>query len=120
MTDADAAVAADTRRAEQARADLMRDIRRIKKMGDHMIEKTETAIHKAPVLLALGVAGVALIGVAVLASRRPRARFPLRQRERTFFAEAARSAALSALGVLSGRVTQRLLSAALTEPSHGN
>ena len=106
---------ADTRRAEQARADLLRDIRQIKKMGDKMIEKTETAIHKAPVLLGLGAVGVALVGVAVFASRRPKPRFPGFAHERSFFAEAARSAALSALGILSGRITQRLLTAAMTD-----
>jgi hypothetical protein len=113
----DAAATADARRAEQARADLLRDIREIKKMGDHMIEKTETAIHNAPVLLGLGAVGIALIGVAVIASRRTTPRFPGLHRERSFFAEAARGAALSALGILSGRLTQRLLTAALAEPT---
>ena len=110
----------ETRRAEQARANLLQDIRDIKKMGDHMIEKTESAIHKAPALLGLGAAGVALIGIAVFASRRRPA--PLfggwrglrgSRSERSFFAEAARAAALSALGILSGRLTQRLLASAL-------
>ena len=111
----DLAANADTLRAEQARAALLRDIREIKKMGDKMIEKTETAIHKAPVLLGLGAVGLALVGVAVFASRRPAPRFPGLARERSFLAEAARSAALSALGILSGRITQRLLTAAMAD-----
>jgi hypothetical protein len=106
----------DTRRADQARQNLLRDIREIKKMGSKMIDTTETAIHKAPVLLGLGAVGIALLGVAVFASRKstPR-RFPGFARERSFFAEAARSAALSALGILSGRITQRLLTAAMSD-----
>jgi hypothetical protein len=108
---------ADTRRAEKARADLLRDIREIKKMGHDMIEHTETAIHKAPLLLGLGAAGIALVGVAVFASRRAAPRFPGLPRKRSFLAEAARSAALSALGILSGRITQRLLAAAMHEPT---
>ncbi|HTA88056.1 MAG TPA: hypothetical protein VK745_00720 [Polyangiaceae bacterium] len=113
----DPAVTADTRRAEQARADLLRDIREIKKMGDKMIEKTETAIHRAPILLGLGAVGVALVGVAVFAARRPTPRFRGFAQERSFLAEAARSAALSALGILSGRITQRLLTAAMADGS---
>jgi hypothetical protein len=58
---------------------------------------------------------VALIGVAVFAGRKPAARFPGFARERSFFAEAVRSAALSALGILSGRITQRLLTAAMDD-----
>ena len=111
----DLASSADTRRAEQARADLLQDIREIKQMGDQMIEKTETAIHKLPVLLGLGAVGVALVSVAVFASRRPTPRFPRIARERSFLAEAARSAALSALGILTGRITQRLLTAAMAD-----
>jgi hypothetical protein len=110
----DTGINVETRRAEQARANLLKDIRDIKKMGDQMIEKTESAIHKAPALLGLGAAGVALIGIAVLASRRRPA--PLlggSRSERSFFAEAARAAALSALGIMSGRLTQRLLVSAL-------
>jgi hypothetical protein len=84
-------------------------------MGSNMIEKTETAIHKAPVLLGLGAVGVALIGVAVFASRKSAPQFPSLRRERSFLAEATRSAALSALGILSGRITQRLLSAAMDD-----
>ena len=112
MTDT---TALDTQRADEARKKLLRDILEIKKMGNKMIENTETAIHKAPVMLGLGVA--ALIGVAVLASRRPKPSFafPGFRRERSFFAEAARNAALSALGVLSGRLTQRLLLTAMDE-----
>lgn len=106
----------DTQRADEARKKLLRDIIEIKKMGNKMIENTETAIHKAPVMLGLGV--VALIGVAVLASRRQRPTFPGFRRERSFLAEAARGAALSALGILSGRVTQRLLANALDEKPH--
>ena len=106
--------ALDTQRADEARSKLVRDILEIKKMGNKMIENTETAIKKTPVMLGLGV--VALVGVAVLASRRPKkASFPGFKRERSFFAEAARNAALSALGVLSGRLTQRLLANALEE-----
>ena len=105
----------DTRRAEDARKKLLRDIREMKKMGSHMIDKTDNAIHHAPVLIGLGVVGVALVGVAVFASRRPAARFPGFARERSFLAEAARSAALSALGILSGRITQRLLTAAMDD-----
>jgi hypothetical protein len=108
---------ADARRAEQARADLLRDIRKMKKMGHEMLEHTESAIHKAPLLLGLGAAGIALVGVALFASRRAAPRFPVWQRERSFLAEAARSAALSALGILSGRITQRLLAAAVPEPT---
>ncbi|HEY5375616.1 MAG TPA: hypothetical protein VIK01_18180, partial [Polyangiaceae bacterium] len=55
----------DARRADLARAKLIKDIRQIKKMGDNMIQKTETAIHRAPVLLGLGAVGAALVGVAV-------------------------------------------------------
>ena len=105
--------ALDTQRADAARKKLLSDIIQIKKMGNKMIENTETAIHKAPVMLGLGV--VALIGVAVLASRRQKPTFPGFRRERSFLAEAARGAALSALGILSGRVTQRLLANALEE-----
>ena len=109
--------AADTRRAEHARAQLIRDIRQIKKMGDQMIQKTETALHKAPVLLGLGAVGVALVGAAVYAGRAGAGRrvHPLLARERSFLAEAARSAALSALGILAGRITQRLLTAAMND-----
>ena len=105
--------ALDTQRADEARKKLLSDIIQIKKMGNKMIENTETAIHKAPVMLGLGV--VALIGVAVLASRRQKPTFPGFRRERSCLAEAARGAALSALGILSGRVTQRLLASALEE-----
>jgi len=105
--------ALDTRRAEEARKKLLRDIIEIKKMGNQMIEKTETAIHKAPVVLGIGV--MALVGVVALASRRRKPTFPGFRRERSLLAEAARSAALSALGVLSGRLTQRLLANALPE-----
>jgi len=107
--------AIDTQRADEARRKLLRDIIEIKKMGNQMIEKTETAIHKAPLMLGLGV--VALVGVAVLAGRRRKPVFPGFRRERSLFAEAARSAALSALGVLSGRLTQRLLANALPDES---
>ena len=103
----------DTERADNARKKLLKDILEIKKMGNQMIENTETAIHKAPVMLGVGV--VVLIGVAVLASRRPKSTFPGLRRERherSFFAEAARNAALSAIGILSGRLTQRLLAKA--------
>jgi len=109
------AIQADTRRAEEARAKLLRDIIELKKIGSNMIEKTDTAIHKAPVLLGLGAVGVALVGLAVFAGRRPKPRFPGIARERSFLAEAARSAALSALGILSGRITQRLLTAAMND-----
>lgn len=105
----------DTRRADQARQNLLRDIRQIKKMGSKMIDTTQSAVHKAPVLLGLGAVGVALVGVAVFASRKSTPRFPGFARERSFFAEAARSAALSALGILSGRITQRLLTAAMSD-----
>ncbi|MEI9938914.1 MAG: hypothetical protein WDO69_16985 [Pseudomonadota bacterium] len=105
--------ALNTRRADEARKNLLRDILEIKKMSNQMIENTETAIHKAPLMIGLGVA--ALVGVAVLASRRQRPTFPGFRRERSFFAEAARSAALSALGILSGRLTQRLLANALDD-----
>lgn len=107
----------DALRAEQARAKLLSDIREIKKMGNKMIDQTETAIHKAPALLGLGALGLALVGIAVFAGRRKPRRFPGAARERSFLAEAARGAALSALGVLSGRVTQRLLASALQEPN---
>jgi hypothetical protein len=106
---------ADVRRADLARARLIKDIRQIKKMGDNMIQKTETAIHKAPVLLGLGAVGAALVGVAVYASRSGVHRHPRIARERSFLAEAARSAALSALGILAGRITQRLLTAAMVD-----
>ena len=108
-------VTSDTKRAEEARAQLLRDIRELKKMGNKMVQTTETAIHKAPVLVGLGAVGLALVGVAVYASRRPMPRFPGFARERSFLAEAARSAALSALGILSGRITQRLLTAAMSD-----
>lgn len=107
--------ALDTQRADEARRKLLRDIIAIKKMGNQMIENTETAINKAPMLLGLGLGVAALVGVAVLASRRQRPAFPGVRRERSFFAEAARSAALSALGILSGRLTQRLLTSALDD-----
>src|SRR5438270_351835 len=97
----DAAETAEARRAEQARAGLLRNIREIKKMGDQMIEKTETTLHKAPALIGVGMVGVALVGVAVLASRRSSPRRSFLPRERSFFAEAARSAALAALGIIS-------------------
>ena len=109
------AIVSDTRRAEEARAKLVRDILELKKMGSNMIEKTETAIHKAPVLLGLGAVGLALVGVAIFAGRKSAPRFPGFTRERSFLAEAARSAALSALGILSGRITQRLLTAAMDD-----
>jgi len=109
------AIVSDMRRAEEAREKLVRDILELKKMGNNMMEKTETAIHKAPVLLGLGVVGVALVGVAIFAGRKSQPRFPGFRRERSFFAEAARSAALSALGILSGRITQRLLTAAMDD-----
>jgi hypothetical protein len=112
MTDA---ISTETRRADRARAELLSDIRKIKQMGDQMIEKTESVVHKAPVLLALGAAGLTLVGVAVVASRRSTPRLLHFQRPRSFFAEAARSAALSALGVISGRLTQRLLTSALED-----
>jgi hypothetical protein len=105
---------ADVRRADLARAKLIKDIRQIKKMGDNMIQKTETAIHKAPVLLGLGAVGAALVGVAIYASRST-THHPRIARERSFLAEAARSAALSALGILAGRITQRLLTAAMVD-----
>jgi hypothetical protein len=105
----------DMKRANEARTKLLRDIIEIKKMGNQMIENTETAMHKAPLMLGLGV--VALVGIAVLASRRQKPTFPGFRRERSFFAEAARNAALSALGVLSGRLTQRLLASATNEDS---
>jgi len=106
----------DTNRADEARRKLLRDIIEIKKMGNQMIENTETAIHKAPVMLGLGLGVAALVGVAVLASRRQKPTFPgFRPPQRSFFAEAARSAALSALGILSGRLTQRLLTSALDD-----
>lgn len=112
-----AATVPETQRAEQARERLLNDLRQIKKMGTRMIDHTETAIHKAPVLLGLGALGVALVGAAIFASRRPTLRFPALARERSFLAEAARSAALSALGILSGRITQRLLTAAMPDQS---
>jgi len=105
--------ALDTQRADEARKKLLRDIIEIKKMGNQMIDKTETAIHKAPLMLGLGVA--ALVGVVALASRRRKPTFPGFRRERSLLAEATRSAAISALGVLSGRLTQRLLANALPE-----
>jgi len=103
----------DTERADEARKRLLKDILEIKKIGNQMIENTETAMHKAPVMLGIGV--VVLIGVAVLAGRRPKSNFAGLRREtrgRSFFAEAARSAALSAVGILTGRLTQRLLASA--------
>ncbi|MEP7051351.1 MAG: hypothetical protein ABJB12_13410 [Pseudomonadota bacterium] len=111
----DIAAAADMRRADEARAKLILDIRQIKKMGDQMIRKTETVIHKTPVLLGLGAVGIALVGAAVYAGRAGSGRglHPRIARERSFLAEAARSAALSALGILAGRITQRLLTAAM-------
>ena len=112
MTDS---VAFDTQRADEARGKLLKDILEIKKMGNQMIENTESALHKAPVLLGLGLGVATLVGVAVLASRRQRPTFPGFRRERSFLAEAARGAALSALGILSGRLTQRLLTNALDE-----
>jgi hypothetical protein len=110
--------ALDTKRADEARSKLVRDILEIKKMGNKMIENTETAIQKAPVMLGVGLGVVALVGVAVLASRRQKPTFPGFRRERSFFAEAARSAALSALGILSGRLTQHLLAGAMDNKPH--
>jgi hypothetical protein len=112
------AIVADRRRAEEARAKLVRDIQQLKKMGNQMIDKTETAIHKAPVLLGLGAVGLALVGVAVFASRRPAPRrFPgfVAPERRSFWAEAARGVALSALGIVGGRVTQHLLTAVMKD-----
>lgn len=111
------AIQAERQRAEEARAKLVRDIQQLKTMGNRMIDKTETAIHKAPVLIGLGAVGLALVGVAVFAGRRPAPRrFPgLVPQRRSFWAEAARGVALSALGVVSGRITQRLLTSALAE-----
>ncbi len=102
---------ADTHRADQARAQLLNDIRQIKTIGDNMVKKTETAIHSAPVLLGLGAAGVALIGIVILASRSGTSRTGRGRsaQERSFLAEAARGAALSALSILTGRVARRLL-----------
>lgn len=108
-------MALDTQRADDARRNLLRDLRALKNMGNQMIESTETAIHKAPVILGLGLGVAALVGVAVLSRRRPKPSFSGLRRERSFLAEAARSAALSALGILSGRITQRLLTAAMDE-----
>lgn len=105
----------DTARADAARARLLTDLRELKQMGNNMIEKTETALHKTPVLLGLGAVGVALVGVAIFAGRRSKPVFPGFVQERSFLAEAARSAALSALGILTGRLTQRLLTAAMDE-----
>jgi hypothetical protein len=106
-------IALDTQRADEARKRLLRDIVEIKKMGNQMIENTETAIHKVP--LALGLGALALVGVALWAGRRRKPTFPGIKRERSFLAEAARSAALSALGILSGRITQRLLASAMDD-----
>lgn len=111
--------ASDTARADAARKKLLRDILEIKKMGNQMIENTETAIQRAPVMLGLGLGVVALLGVAVLASRRQKPRFPGFRRERSFFAEAARGAALSAIGILSGRLTHRLLAGAIDDKPQG-
>ena len=108
----DLAADPDSLRAEVARADLLRDIREIKKMGHKMVAKTETVLHQAPLLLGLGAVGIALVGVAVFASRRAKPTFRGFARERSFLAEAARGAALSALGILSGRIAERLLVAA--------
>lgn len=107
----------DTQRADEARAKLLSNLREIKQMGSNMIDKTETAIEKTPVLLGLGAVGIALVGVAIFAGRRkPRSLFAgLVPQQRSFFAEAARNAALSALGVLTGRLTQRLLTNAMTD-----
>lgn len=117
----DIAAAADTRRANEARAKLIRDIRQIKNMGDQMIRKTDIALQKTPVLLGLGAVGVALVGAAVFAGRASSGRglHPRLARERSFLAEAARSAALSALGILAGRITQRLLTAAMHDATSG-
>ncbi len=112
------AIQADRRRAEEARAKLVRDILQLKKMGNQMIDKTETAINKAPVLIGLGAVGLALVGAAVFASRRPAPRrFPglVVPERRSFWAEAARGVALSALGVVSARITRRLLTSALAD-----
>lgn len=106
---------ADTARADAARAKLLGNLRELKQMGNTMIEKTDTAIQKAPALLGLGAVGVALVGVAIFASRKPRPVFPGFRQERSFFAEAARSAALSALGIITGRITQRLLTSAMND-----
>jgi hypothetical protein len=111
-------MALEAKRADDARSRLVRDILEIKKMGNKMIENTESAIQKAPVMLGLGLGVVALVGVAVLANRRQKPTFPGFKRERSFFAEAARSAALSALGILSGRLTQRLLASAIDDKPH--
>src|SRR4051794_34947032 len=99
----DVAAAADTRRAEEARLKLIGDIRQLKKMGDQMIRKSEIAIHNTPVLIGLGAVGVALVGAAVYAGRARggRSLHPRFAQERSFLAEAARSAALSALGILA-------------------
>ena len=106
---------ADTARADAARAQLLRDIRELKKMGNNMIDKTETALHKTPILVGLGAVGFALLGVAIVAGRRPRPALPFFTPKRSFLAEATRGVALSALGILSGRITQHLLTSALDE-----
>jgi hypothetical protein len=72
-------------------------------------------MHKAPVVLGLGAVAIALVGVAIFARRRSVPRFSGLATERSFLAQAARSAALSALGILSGRITQRLLTAAMSD-----
>ncbi len=117
------AIDPDTARADAARAKLLTDLRELKQMGNNMIEKTETAIDKTPMLLGLGAVGVALVGVAIFAGRRSKRVFPGFPRERSFLAEAARSAALSALGIITGRITQRLLTSAMndaTRPATGS
>ena len=81
----------DVRRADLARDKLIKDIRQIKKMGDNMIQKTESAIHKAPVLLGLGAVGAALVGVAVYASRSG-THHPRIARERSFSTPLTRTA----------------------------
>jgi len=111
----DAATDRDTLRADVARENLLKDIRKLKEMGGNMVQKTETALSRAPVVIGVGAAGIALVGLVVWATRRPKPLLERLTQQRSFVGEALRGAALSALSVLAQRVAQRAIAGMLVE-----